>query len=370
MPSGFFERRVHELETGEPVVPFQYADLEREALEQLPNRLANHVLATPGRGTTYDANRSFDRWQIVPRVFRDVTACTLETELFGQTLPSPMMLAPIGRQCAYHPMGEVASARAAEQLSVPFSVSSVASTPIETVANEMPTTPRLFQLYWPADWDVAGSLLERAEEAGYAGILLTVDFQAGRWVPEDICDPTSPNFGTTNANFATDPVSDYTPEQPGDPTWEKQADWEELAFLQGHTDLPIYLKGIVHPADAERAVASGADGIVVSNHGARQIDGAIGSIEALPRVIETIDGRIPVLFDSGIRSGADIFKALALGADGVMVGRPYLFGLTLAGEQGVYETAHNLLAELESIAGLAGCTAIDEIDRSILRKIY
>lgn len=357
----FLARRSAELRENGWTVPFGYEDLEREASESLPRRALENIHATPGLGATARANRQFDRWEIVPRVFRDVTECSLETELFGQQVPAPIALAPIGRQAIYHPDGERASARAAASLSVPFALSTVSSVSIETVAEEIGDAPRIFQLYWTEDWDLTAELLERAERAGYAAILVTVDFQARRWIPENIADSEAPEFGTANANFAGNPEED--------PAWDKTVTWADLSFLREHTDLPIYLKGIVHPEDARLAVEHGADGIVVSNHGARQTDGSIGTIGALPDVVDAVDGRLPVLFDSGIRCGADVFKALALGADGVFLGRPYLLGLALAGERGVYETVHNYLAELESIVGLAGYTSVDAIDRDVLRRV-
>ncbi len=362
------EGRVEEIRSGGATVPFGFEALRAAAREALPDRLFRHVRATPGSGSTAAANRGFDAWAIVPRTFRDVSDCTLGTELFGEQLPSPVMLAPIGRQAVYHPAGETATARAAGRLSVPFALSTVAARSIESVADTMGASPRVFQLYWPQDWEVAASLLERAEEAGYRGILLTVDFQGRRWVPEDVIDEAAPEFGAPLANFRSDPVADYPPDGTGDPPWDRTASWEDLSALQDRTDLPIYLKGIVHPDDAARAVDHGADGIVVSNHGARQADGAIGAIRALPAVVEAVDGRCPVLFDSGIRHAADAFKALALGADGVFLGRPYLYGLIVNGETGVYETVHNFLAALESLVGMAGCRGLDEVDRGMLRK--
>ncbi len=360
----FLDDRAAEIAEGDPAVPFGYAELERAAREELPDRVVEHIFASPGSGATRQANRRFDDWKLVPRVFRDVSDCSLETELFGERVPAPVMLSPIGGQETYHEEAELASARAAADLSVPFALSTAASRSIETVADAMGEAPRLFQLYWTEDWDVTASLLERAEANGYRGILVTVDFQTRRWIPEDIADPITIPDGPP-VNLATDPV--YEPGA-ADAPWDLTTTWEDLAFLREQTNLPIYLKGIVDPDDAGLAVEHGADGIVVSNHGARQTDGTIGTIEALPGIVEAVDGELPILLDSGVRWGADAFKALALGADGVFVGRRYLLGLALAGERGVYETVHNLLAELESLVGLAGYTSVDELDRSVLHR--
>lgn len=360
----FLDDRAVEIADGDTAVPFGYDELERVAREELPERVIEHIFASPGGGATRRANRRFDGWEIVPRVFRDVSDCSLETELFGEPAPAPVMLSPIGGQEIYHEEAELASARAAAALSVPFALSTAASRSIETVADTMGEAPRLFQLYWTEDWDVTASLVERAETNGYRGILVTVDFQTRRWIPEDIADPITIPDGPP-VNLATDPV--YAPGD-GDSPWDLTTTWEDLAFLREQTDLPIYLKGIVHPADARLAVAHGVDGIVVSNHGARQTDGTIGTIEALPGIVEAVDGDLPVLLDSGVRWGADAFKALALGAEGVFVGRRYLLGLALSGERGVYETVHNLLAELESLVGLAGYRGVDELDRDVLRR--
>ena len=357
----FFDRRVEELEEHGASVPYAYDDLEEAARDQVPSRAFRHLLATPGAGETSRANRRFNRWEIVPRVFRDVTDCTLETSMFGRDVPAPVALAPIGRQQLYHPEGERASAAAAAELSLPYSLSTVSTTSIETVAETMGASPHVFQLYWAEDWDLTKRLVERAERAGYAAILLTVDFQARRWIPEDLADSDAPRFGTTNANFVDEPLPE--------PVYDNTVTWEDLSTLKAWTDLPIYLKGIVHPDDAALATEYGADGIVVSNHGARQTDGSIGSIGALPDVVDRVDGDIPVLFDGGIRYGADIFKTLALGADGVFIGRPFLLGLAIAGQQGVYETVGNLLAEFESIVGLAGYTNVTDIDRATIRRV-
>lgn len=354
----FFDRRATELRDREQSVPSSFEDLKQAAREELSTRAFDHLFATPGAGSTSRANRRFDRWEIVPRVFRDVTECSLETHLFGSTVSAPVAMAPIGRQAIYHPEAERASAAAGADLGIPFALSTVASTSIETVAETMGDAPRVFQLYWAEDADLTTQLVERAERAGYDAILLTVDFQARRWIPEDLADPDAPRFGTENANFADEPIAE--------PRWDKTVNWDVLPLLNDCTELPVYIKGIVHPDDAALAIEHGADGIVVSNHGARQTDGSIGTIRALPEVVEAVDGTFPVLFDGGIRYGADIFKALALGADGVFVGRPYVLGLATAGYRGVYESMLNLLAEFESIVGLAGCTSIPEIDQGTI----
>ncbi|MGQ4556828.1 alpha-hydroxy-acid oxidizing protein [Halobellus sp. GM3] len=365
----FIERREREIRTQGAVVPFEFSVLESTALESLPAEACAFVAGGAGSGKTKAANEeAFDDWGIRPRVFRDVADRTLECEIFGISLPAPVVLAPIGQQSMYDDQGELASVRAAGSLDVPFTLSTPSSYSIEAVADASPDVPTFFQLYWTADWDVTESLLNRAERAGYSAIVLTVDFQVSRWMPEVIRQPEgeAKQAEFRFANLESDPVAAPGRDEEHTVGRDRSVTWEDLVFLKERTELPIIVKGICHPDDAKRALEYGADGIVVSNHGGRQIDGAVSAVSALPSIVDVVDGDIPILFDSGIRSGGDIFKALALGADAVFLGRPYIYGLTLAGERGVYEVLHNVIAELDSVLGLAGYDDIRDLDTTSL----
>ncbi|RQG87889.1 alpha-hydroxy-acid oxidizing protein [Natrarchaeobius halalkaliphilus] len=361
------ERRLREIETERTAVPFDYDELERVALERLPSASASYVAATAGTGETGRANRrEFDRWRIVPRVLRDVSDRSLGVDLFEKTLRSPLLLAPIGGQTKYHEDGELASVRAATELGVPFALSTASSYSIEDVA-ETDDSNLLFQLYCTSDFDTTVNLLERAERAGYDGILLTVDFQVPRWSPETLSRTNDQLYASSLANLSADSPANSVSDTTADPlARDESLSWEDLSALTEATTLPIYLKGITHPEDARLAVEHGMDGVVVSNHGGRQVDGSIAAITALPHVADAVGADVPVLFDSGVRGGADAFKAIALGADAVFLGRPYLYGLTIAGQRGVYEVVHNVLAELDSVVGLSGYDSIANVDRSAI----
>lgn len=370
------ERR-REIEHEGATVPFGVGELQRAAGDALSPAVYKYLVGGAGIGETVRANRTaFDRWRIRPRVFRDVAERSLDIELFGKSLRSPVCLAPIGVQSLFDEAGELASARAAASLGVPFSLSSASTHSIEEVADDADTAaadddtddaPRYFQLYWLPDWEITRSLVDRAEEAGYDAILLTVDFPTARWMPQSVVDADEITPPLTN--LETDPVADDRISE-SDALLERDASvtWEDLAKLRAHTDLPVVVKGVVHPDDARLAVEHGADGVIVSNHGGRQVDGSVGAVQALPAVVDAVGEETAVLFDSGIRTGADTFKALALGADAVFLGRPYIYGLAVAGERGVYEVLHNHLAELDTVVGLAGYTDMNEVGRAALTE--
>lgn len=367
----FFPRRYREILTGaEPAVPPSFASLERAAREALPPEVFDHVAGGAGTEDTKRANReAFRRWRILPRVLRDVTDRDLSVELFGERLAAPLALAPIGTQVVYHDEGERASASAAASVGVPFTVSTGSSTSIEEVAEVMGDGPRFFQLYWPEDWDVTASLVERAEAAGYSAIVLTVDSPMAKWRVRNLENRYTGTKEVPRAVIESDPVAAGKEGPLGDVeglSKDASLTWEDLSFLREHTDLPVVLKGVLHAEDARLAVEHGVDGLVVSTHGGRQIDGSVAALDALPYVVDAVDGRVPVLFDSGVRTGADAFKAVALGASAVLLGRPYIYGLAVAGERGVSEVVQNVAAELESVLALSGHTSVDDIDRSLL----
>jgi isopentenyl diphosphate isomerase/L-lactate dehydrogenase-like FMN-dependent dehydrogenase len=368
------------IEGESPSVPLSAVELERRALEGMESEVRAFVAGGAGGGGTMRSNRSaFDRWCIVPRVLRDVDDRDLRTEFLGLELPAPVLLAPIGAQAIHHEDGELATARAAASLGVPYIVSTVSSTPMENVADAMGETPALFQLYWGPDRDLVASFLERAEEAGYEAVVVTVDMPLTGWRERDADEAALPPLrGEGLANYTTDPVfraaiNDPLEEHPEQVVERYLASftdasltWADLDWLRRETNLPILLKGVLHPDDAATAVERGVDGLIVSNHGGRQLDGAVGALQALPRVVDAVDGRVPVLFDSGVRRGPDALKALALGADAVCLGRPYLYGLSLAGETGVRDVLRHLLGDLDVALGLAGYTDVADVDRSAL----
>jgi lactate 2-monooxygenase len=354
-----------------PALPFDWQELRYEALQILSEQAASYVEGSAGTESTAQANRdAFDHWRLVPRMLRGVPAARVHaTTVLGTPMPAPVMLAPVGVLSIVHPDAEGAVARAAGQLGVPYVVSTAASTTMEDVAAEG-TGPKWFQLYWPADRELAASFVARAEAAGYSAIVVTLDTWQLGWRPRDLKSAYLPFLQSIGiANYLSDPVftADLDPADPNAAVMKfvrvfnnPTLTWSDLAWLQSITSLPIVLKGIQHPDDVRRAVDAGVQGVVCSNHGGRQVDGAIGSLDALPGIVEAADG-LTVLFDSGVRCGADIAKALALGADAVLIGRPYVHGLAVAGEEGVHHVLRCLLADLDLQVGLAGYASVDEL---------
>jgi lactate 2-monooxygenase len=353
-----------------PSIPVAVAELERLAAEAMDERTANYVFAGAGSEDTIDANReAFRRRRIVPRMLRDVAQRDLSTTLLGTAMPAPLMLAPIGVQKVVHPDGELATARAAAGLGVPMIASTASAFTMEEIAEAGGDAPRWFQLYWPNDRALAASFIGRAEAAGYGAIVLTVDTFVPGWKPRDLQQAWLPFLnGVGVANYFQDPVFRAALEKPpeedvGAATGHflgiqanPSLSWEDLGWLREQTELPILIKGIQHVDDAREAAARGLDGIVVSNHGGRQVDGAIASLDALPTIADAVGDELAVIFDSGIRSGSDAIKALALGADAVCLGRPYVWGLALEGQRGVETVLKMVLAELDLTLALCGYT--------------
>jgi lactate 2-monooxygenase len=363
-----------------PSIPVSIAELERAAAEVMDEQAAAYVFAGAGAEDTIDANReAFRRRRIVPRMLRDIVSRDLSTTVLGTSMPAPLMLAPIGVQKVVHPDGELATARAAASLGVPMIASTVSHFSLEEIAAAGGDSPRWFQLYLPHDRELGASFLSRAEAAGYGAIVLTVDTFVPGWKPRDLQQAWVPYLhGMGVANFFADPVFRAGLEQPpeedvgaatghflgirGNPS----LNWDDLEWLREQTLLPIVLKGIQHPDDAREAVQRGVDGIVVSNHGGRQVDGAIGSLDALSPIVEAAGDDLAILFDSGIRGGSDMIKALALGADAVCLGRPYIWGLTLEGQQGVETVLKTVLADFDLTMALCGYTAPDQLGPAAL----
>ncbi len=358
-----------------PSIPVSIAELERRAAEAMDEQAANYVYAGAGGEDTMDANReAFRRRRIVPRMLRDVAERDLSTTVLGTAMPAPLMLAPIGVQKVVHPDGELATARAAATLGLPMIASTASACALEEIAEAGGEGPRWFQLYWPNDRALAASFVNRAEAAGYGAIVLTVDTFVPGWKPRDLQQAWLPFLnGMGVANYFQDPVFraalEKTPEEDvGAATGHflgiqanPALNWDDLAWLREQTSLPIVVKGIQHAEDAREAVRRGLDGIVVSNHGGRQVDGAIASLDALPAIAEATGDDLAILFDSGIRGGGDAIKALALGADAVCLGRPYVWGLALEGQQGVETVLKMVLAELDLTMALCGYTSPDQL---------
>jgi lactate 2-monooxygenase len=358
-----------------PSVPVAVAELEARAEEAMDERAANYVFAAAGSEDTMRANReAFDRRRIVPRMLRDVATRDLSTTLLGTAMPAPLMLAPIGVQKIVHPDGELAAARGAAALGLPLIASTASAFTLEEIAAAGGEAPRWFQLYWPNDRDLARSLVERAETAGYQAIVLTVDTFIPGWKSRDLQQAWLPFLnGMGVANYFQDPVFRAALERPPEDDQgaatghflgiqaNPSLTWDDLAWLREVTSLPIVVKGIQHVDDAREAARRGLDGIVVSNHGGRQVDGAIASLDALPPIAEAVGDDLAVLFDSGVRGGADAIKALALGADAVLLGRPYIWGLALEGQEGVEKVLKMVLAELDLTMALCGYTRPDQL---------
>jgi isopentenyl diphosphate isomerase/L-lactate dehydrogenase-like FMN-dependent dehydrogenase len=360
--------------------PLTYEALEAAAKAVLKPEAYDYVAGSAGTEATAHANRrAFERWQLVPRMLRDTAQRDLSVELLGHRYPTPIMVAPVGVQGIIHEEGELAVARACASLGVPMILSTVSSYPLEQVAEVMGDAPRWFQLYWSRNHEVAASFVRRAEKAGYQAIVVTLDAHTLGWRPRDLTHGYLPFMHAQGlANYFTDPVfrsmlASPPEEDPGSAVMlfaqifgNPSLTWDDLAFLRQQVNLPILLKGILHPDDAVEALRYGVDGIIVSNHGGRQVDGSIPALEALPYIVEVVKGRVPVLFDSGIRTGADAIKALALGADAVLLGRPIMWALAIGGEEGVRTYLRNFIAEFDLTLSLCGVRSIAELDDSLL----
>ena len=364
-----------------PEIPVAYQALKREAEATLDEEAYAYVAGGAGsEATKVENRRALDRWRLVPRMLRDVAERDLSVELFGQTLSVPFLLAPIGVQSILHEECELATARAAADLDVPFVLSTASSETLEDVAQAADGDARKwFQLYWSSDDDLTASLIERAEEAGYEALVVTLDTPLLGWRERDIDLAYLPFMdGEGVANYFSDPQFRAALSQPPEENVglavnhfldifaDASHTWDDLADLAGQTDLPVVVKGVLHPDDARLAVEHGADGVIVSNHGGRQVGGSVGAATMLPEIVEAVGDEVPVLFDSGIRRGADALKAVALGADAVLLGRPYAYGLAIAGQAGVRAVVENFRADLDLTLALIGQDAVRDIDEDVL----
>lgn len=395
-------------------IPIDFDSLERRAQQMMSPEAFAYIAGGAGREITMRNNvQAFDAHDIVPQMLHNVSICDTTLELFGKKIPSPILVAPIGVLEMISEEADRAVARAAARVGTPYIFSNQASIPMEVCAAEMGDTSRWFQLYWSKSSELVQSFIQRAENCGCNALVVTLDTTMLGWRSRDLnCAYLPFLYGKGIAQYTSDPVflsmlesnqtatikQDITVHTlmgliemvknfPGNGFITKlksrkpiqaiqqfiatysnaRTTWEDLKWLRNQTKLPIVLKGILHPDDARKVMDYGMDGIIVSNHGGRQVDGAIASLNALPEIARIIQNRLPVLLDSGVRSGADVFKALALGAQAVCVGRPYVYGLAIAGESGVTEVLRNLMSEFELTMALAGCKNCGEINRNNLR---
>jgi lactate 2-monooxygenase len=352
------------------------ADWEARASAALEQGPFDYISGGAGSEATIRANReAFERRRLRPRMLTGNHERDLSVEVLGAHSPVPFFLAPVGVLSIAHRDGELAAARAAAELGIPFVLSTAASHSLEEVAEAMGDAPRWVQLYWVNDSEVVGSLVDRAAAAGYSAIVVTLDTLTLGWRPRDLGNAYLPfREGEGIAQFASDPV--FRSRLPVPPEEEPLVaaaamlamfphlalTWDDLAWLRGRTELPLLVKGVLTAEDARRALEAGVDGIVVSNHGGRQVDGAVAALDALVEVREALGPEAVVLMDGGIRGGADVLKAFALGADTVLVGRPYVYGLAVGGQEGVDAVLRQLAAETDLTLALVGARSVRDLD--------
>lgn len=368
--------------------PFTFRSLDWESLakDRMSQESLGYVCGSASTGETDHKNReAFQKWSIVPRRLVKTTSYpSLETSLLGQTSPSPIAIAPVGVQRIFNPDGEIATAKAAAKEKVPYIYSSAAATPIEDVAKANGDGVRWYQLYWPSNEnnDLTASLLKRAKTSGFSALFVTLDTYKLGWRPSDLDNGYDPFLRPDNIGTAlgfSDPVfrKNFKAKHGKEVEDDLKAaacewaglifpgfshGWEDLAFLREHWDGPIVLKGIQSVQDAKTAVEMGIEGIVVSNHGGRQQDGGAASLDCLVKIVKAVGNDIDILFDSGVRCGADIAKAMAIGAKMVLIGRPYIYGLALGGENGVAHVLRSLLGDLTMNLHLAGIPSVSQKD--------
>ncbi len=368
------------LSGAKPEIPTNFIGLETAAQKKMSPDAWAYTAGSAGLETAAEANRAaFARFPIAPRMLAGVGARNLGCEIFGARVTAPVFTSPIGVLEMMHPDADLAVARATKALSLPMIISSQASFPMEAIARENGDGARFYQLYWGKSDALAESFVKRAEAIGCRAIFITLDTLILGWRPRDLDIGFLPFLKAQGiAQYTSDPV--FRAMLPAPPEENPMAaavqftqvfsdpslDWKRIAKIRSWTKLPVVLKGIMRADDAAKAVSEGYDGVMVSNHGGRQVDGAIGALDALPGVVAAVKGKVPVLFDSGIRCGADIFKALALGATATGIGRPYAYGLALGGEQGVKTVLEYLLSELDITMALNGCATPKDISKDLL----
>jgi isopentenyl diphosphate isomerase/L-lactate dehydrogenase-like FMN-dependent dehydrogenase len=368
---------------GDRAWPVSYQEWEQRAEEVLRQRAYDYVAGGAGdESTVHDNRAAFSRWRLRPRMLTGNSTRDLSVDILGLKAPAPVFLAPVGVQSILHPDAELPSARAAAAVGLPFITSSCASLPMEEIADASGDASRWYQLYWVSDREVAASFVQRAEASGYGAIVLTLDTLTLGWRHRDLRNAYLPFAeGVGIGQFTSDPVfrsklakpPEEDPRGAGTAMLEMfqnlELTWDDIAWLRERTSLPILLKGVLRGDDAKRGLDAGADGIIVSNHGGRQVAGAIASLDALVDVRDTIGPETPVLVDGGVREGSDILKALALGANAVLIGRPYVYALAVAGQAGVEQFLRSLLMDLDATAALAGVAGRGDLNRELVTKV-
>ncbi|MEV2224216.1 alpha-hydroxy-acid oxidizing protein [Nocardia vinacea] len=359
-----------------PEFPMDFATLEAKASAALPATLYSYIAGGAGDELTQRRNvEAFEDWGVVPRMLVGATQRDLSVHAWGLTFPSPIFMSPVGViGLVGDKHGDIAVAEAAAKSGVPAVFSTLMEDPLEEVIGHAGTTPSFFQLYTPKNRDLAASLVSRAEAAGYRGIAVTLDSWVPGWRPRDLSIGNFPQLrGHVLKNYTSDPVFQKMVGS-DDPqsivlnwvqTFGNSLTWDDLEWLRSLTELPIVLKGISHPDDARRAIDAGVDGIFCSNHGGRQANGGLSSLETLPGVVDAVADRVPVLFDSGVRSGSDVIKALGLGATMVGIGRPYVYGLALGGVSGLVHVLRMILAEADLLMAVNGYPDIAAVRENI-----
>mmetsp|Transcript_1209 Transcript_1209/g.1325 ORF Transcript_1209/g.1325 Transcript_1209/m.1325 type:complete len:418 (-) Transcript_1209:1138-2391(-) len=381
-----YEKEIYEkgLKFERPPITCESTKWEELAKEKLSAESAGYVWGSAGTRETHNKNlSSFKKWSIVPnRLIKTPGLPELSSEIFGEKLPFPIALAPVGVQRIFNPEGEEATSSAAAEVEVPYILSTASATSIEKVAQANGVGKRWYQLYWPSNEhnDITVSILKRAKAEGYSVLVVTLDTYLLGWRPSDMDNGYNPflrndsigvEVGFSDPTFQKYFKEKYNKEisedvQKAASEWAgiifpgTSHSWEDLKFLQKHWDGPIVLKGIQSVSDAKRCTEAKVQGIVVSNHGGRQQDGGVASLTMLPKIYEAVKGQLSIIFDSGIRSGSDIVKALALGADLVLIGRPYIYGLSLGGKEGVKHVLECLLGELKLTLHLSGFPSISK----------
>ncbi len=367
-------------QAGESTWPVGAEEWETRAAAVLSRGPFDYIAGGAGAEWTMRANReAFDRWRLRPKLLTGNVERDLSVEVLGTRSPAPFLLAPVGVLSIAHPEGELAVAHAAAATGVPLVVSTASSTPMEAIAQAMGEAARWYQLYWVNDREVVGSLLQRAEAAGYSAIVVTLDTPVLGWRDRDLRNTYLPFLqGEGIAQFTSDPVFRARLSAPPEADLAAAASamigmfphlsltWKDLTWLRQKTRLPLVAKGVLSAQDARRAMDAGLDGVIVSNHGGRQVDGAVAALDALLEVRAALGETVTVMMDSGIRRGADVLKALALGADAVLVGRPYVYGLAVGGQEGVERVLQQLTAEVDLTLALLGGRAAWDLDRSFV----
>jgi lactate 2-monooxygenase len=358
--------------TGAPVVTTDPNYLEEQARGKMSTQGYAFLAGGSGERATMDANRlAFRQWKIVQRVLRPQGSRDLSTVLFGKRFPTPILFAPVGFQYLFHPDAEPGVSQIANELGVPYVMSQNSGASMEQIAQANGNGERWFQLYWSPSDAMTTAQLNRARNSGFRVLVVTLDLATTGWRPWDIDQSAMRgSFPVQNASrmVPLDELAGAADLANATELANEPPSWDRLKFLRANWQGPILLKGIQHADDARLAADAGMDGVIVSNHGGRQLDGAVGSLDVLPEIVDAVGNRLTVLFDSGVRTGADVIKALALGARGVLVGRPWAYGLGIAGKDGAKQVMQGLLAQVEINMSIGGFGSIADLRRDILRR--